>query len=238
MSFSASMAFKSSKRSSDWTLGRATGAMPCGEAARWGSDASSGTSTSLSSNTKGRGAAAAARRRSAALPKAWTAGIIEVATEEMEEAERRPMFGSMKSCSVPGSSKSARRSPSPRPGTTAPVAIRIAAPGPLVNPVTPTVAITNIDGALTPADPQGFLGEIDMIVAAPGSIQMDLETSSVPSGTDVEVTVKPKVGADPIVERVTLSAGNCVSGVCQASVLVDLDPGAYIVEARATFEAP
>eukprot|EP00964_Phaeocystis_antarctica_P035278 scaffold20149_cov61-Phaeocystis_antarctica.AAC.1 len=108
MSFSASMASKSSKRSSDWTGGRATGEIPCWVSARW----ISGSSTSLSSNRKGRGAAAAARRRSAALPKAWTAGIIEVATDEIEEAERKPILGKLKSCIVPGNSKSARMSSS------------------------------------------------------------------------------------------------------------------------------
>jgi hypothetical protein len=119
-----------------------------------------------------------------------------------------------------------------------PVAIRIAAPGPLTNPITPTVAITGIDGAATPETPIGYLGRIDMIVPAPGAIQMDLETSAVPSGTDVEVTVKPKLGDPPIVERVTLDAADCAAGVCTAAVSIDLDPGAYIVEARATFETP
>ncbi len=121
---------------------------------------------------------------------------------------------------------------------TDPVALRLAAPGPLANPITPMVAITAIDGAATPAEPIGYLGDMDMIVSAPGSIQMDLETSAVPSGTDVEVTVKPKLGDPPIVERVTLEAANCSAGVCTAAVNVDLDPGAYIVEARATFETP
>ncbi len=121
---------------------------------------------------------------------------------------------------------------------TSPVAVRAPAPGPLVNPITPTVRITGIDGAATPANPIGFQNAVDMIVDAPGIIQVDLATTDVPAGTDVVVTVKPKVGAPPVSQNVTLAAGSCASGACVAATNFDLAAGAYIVEARATFQTP
>jgi hypothetical protein len=119
---------------------------------------------------------------------------------------------------------------------TSPVAANAPAPGPLVNPITPTVRITAIDGAATPPNPIGFQNAVDMILDAPGTIQVDLATTDVPAGTDVEVTVKPKVGAAPTSQNVTLAS--CGSGACTAAASFDLAAGAYIVEARATFQTP
>jgi hypothetical protein len=121
---------------------------------------------------------------------------------------------------------------------TSPVAVRAPAPGPLVNPITPTVRIAGIDGAATPADPIGHRNQIDMLVDAPGIIQIDLATTDVPVGTDLEVKVKPRVGGAPVSQLVTLVAGRCVSGACSADADFDLPAGAYIVEARATFQTP
>jgi len=115
---------------------------------------------------------------------------------------------------------------------------RVPSPGPIVNPVNPTVAITSIAGAATPADPIGYLGAIDIIVPAPGPVQIDERTTDVPSGTDVEIAVKPKLDGAPVVQRLTLQSGDCVSGTCTTGLSIDLEPGSYIVEARATFEAP
>ena len=119
-----------------------------------------------------------------------------------------------------------------------PVAIRAPAPGPLVNPVTPTVAIVGVDGQVTPATPVGHRGQIDLVVDAPVPVQIDLATTDVPAGTALEVTIKPKIGRAPFSERVTLAPGACSGGACTAAVVVNLDPGGYILEARATFEAP
>jgi hypothetical protein len=117
-----------------------------------------------------------------------------------------------------------------------PVALRAPAPGPLENPIKPTVRITGIDGAVAPDEPIGFLNSVDMIVDAPGVIQVDLATTDVPAGTDVAVTVKPKVGGQPVTQNVTLAS--CTSGACNAATAFDLAAGAYIVEARATFQTP
>jgi hypothetical protein len=119
---------------------------------------------------------------------------------------------------------------------TDPIAVRAPAPGPLVNPIAPSVRITKIDGNATPAQPIGYLNQIDMLVSAPGAIQIDLATTDVPAGTDVEVTVKPKVGGAATSQRVTLAS--CTAGACAAASSFDLVAGAYIVEARATFQTP
>jgi hypothetical protein len=100
------------------------------------------------------------------------------------------------------------------------------------------VRIARVQGADTPVNPIGHLGQIDMIVSAPGQVQLDLATQDVPSGTDVLVTVKPKLGAAPISQRITLGAADCAGGACAVDATFDLIPGAYIAEARATFEVP
>ncbi|MDJ0864534.1 MAG: hypothetical protein QNK03_00400 [Myxococcota bacterium] len=127
-------------------------------------------------------------------------------------------------------------------GTTTPVASRRPAPGPIVNPVTPTVRILAVNGDPTPAQPIGYLGQIDLTLDAPGIQTFDLETSDVPAGTEVEVTVKPKTrsaSVRTVVQAVLLDAGSCsTDGVCSAVVPIDLAAGAYIVEAQATFETP
>jgi hypothetical protein len=58
-----------------------------------------------------------------------------------------------------------------------------------------------------------------------------------PSGTTVAVTVKPRIGGPPVSQTVPL--GNCdVSGGCDALATFNLGAGAYVVEARATFQIP
>jgi hypothetical protein len=121
---------------------------------------------------------------------------------------------------------------------TDPVAVRAPAPGPLVNPITPTVRITSVDGGATPANPVGFQNSVDMLIDAPGVIQIGLATTDVPVGTDVEVKVKPKVGGAPVSDLVTLAPGACSGGACNTAASFDLPAGAYVVEARATFQTP
>ena len=126
-------------------------------------------------------------------------------------------------------------------GNTNPLATRAAGPGPIVNPVTPTVAITSVGGQPIPQPPQGGLGNIDLVLPAPGQTDIGLVTSGVPAGTTVNVTVKPRVGVapntTPIVTPVTLT--NCdANGACIANVSFNLAAGGYFVEARATFQTP
>jgi len=130
---------------------------------------------------------------------------------------------------------------------TTPAATRIVAPGPLVNPLTPTVAFTAINGEtvsvangeLLSVAPQGVFGVVDVILPAPGVTTFNLATSGVPVGTTVEVTAKPRLGGGPTITSTTLASGSCNgAGDCLTAVAVDLAAGAYVVEALATFETP
>jgi hypothetical protein len=126
-------------------------------------------------------------------------------------------------------------------GSTTPLATRAAGPGPIVNPITPTVTITSVGGQPIPQPAQGGAGTIDLVLPAPGQTEIGLATSGVPTGTTVNVTLKPRVGSapitTPIVTPVTLT--NCdPNGACLANVSFNLAAGAYFVEARATFQTP
>jgi hypothetical protein len=122
-------------------------------------------------------------------------------------------------------------------GTT-PVAMRAPAPGPLANPLSPTVAITAIDGVPLPAAPQGIYGGVDYIMPATGTISVDLAATGVPGGTTINITVKPQVGSTPGEGSAVL--GNCdADGNCTANANIELaSAGKYFIEARATFQTP
>lgn len=115
------------------------------------------------------------------------------------------------------------------------VALRITGPGPLSNPVAPVVAITHINGNAVPEPPQGFRGAIDLTLPAPGVVSVDIATSGVPSGTTVEVKSKARIGSAPITTTVPLT--NCdTQGNCIATATFNLNAGASVIEARATFQ--
>jgi hypothetical protein len=124
--------------------------------------------------------------------------------------------------------------------SSSPAALRIVGPTPLAAPVVPTVAFTEItlEGQApiaVPVPPQGGYGSIDVTLPAPGVTTFLLQTSGVPSGTSVAVTVKPRVGAPPT--SVTVPLQNCnASGACSAVAQFSLPAGAYVAEARATFQ--
>ncbi|MBW2294141.1 MAG: hypothetical protein JRG94_17785 [Deltaproteobacteria bacterium] len=133
------------------------------------------------------------------------------------------------------------------PSHTTPAASRSLAPGPLMNPLTPTVVFTAVNGEtqslangeLLSELPQGVFGVVDVILAAPGVATFDLATSGVPSGTIVEVTGKPRLGDMLVVASTLLDPGSCDgAGDCIAAVAFDLPAGAYVFEAQATFETP
>jgi hypothetical protein len=119
--------------------------------------------------------------------------------------------------------------------STQPPALRIVGPTPIANPINPTVAITSVGGAAVPAVPQGTFGAIDVVLPAPGPTAVQVATSGVPGGTTVSVTVKPRIGGPAISQTVPL--GNCsAAGACGALTTFNLAAGAYVVEARATFQ--
>jgi hypothetical protein len=116
-----------------------------------------------------------------------------------------------------------------------PFALRVTGPGPLRNAVAPAVNITHINGNEVPVPPQGFRGSIDLTLPAPGVTSVDVATSGVPSGTTVEIKVKPRIGAAPQTALVPLSTCDA-QGNCTATTTFNLSAGAYLVEARATFQ--
>jgi hypothetical protein len=130
---------------------------------------------------------------------------------------------------------------------TTPAASRAPAPGPVSNPLTPTVAITAVNGQtqslangqLLSELPQGGFGAVDVILSVPGVATIDLATSGVPTGTTIKVTAKPRVGGAPVDVETTLDPANCdAEGNCVAAAAFDLAAGAFVIEAQATFTTP
>ena len=116
-----------------------------------------------------------------------------------------------------------------------PPALRIVGPTPLANPINPTVTIASVGGHAVPAAPQGTFGAIDVVLPAPGATPVAVSTTGVPGGTTVEVTIKPRIGGPAVAQTVPL--GNCsTAGACEALTTFNLAAGAYVVEARATFQ--
>jgi hypothetical protein len=121
--------------------------------------------------------------------------------------------------------------------TADPPAIRMTGPGPISNPVAPSVAITHVNGGAVPAHPQGWRGSIDVVLPAPGVTGVDVATTGVPSGTTVRITAKSRMGGMVEVSTVALAACD-TQGQCTASTTFNLPAGAFTIEARATFEVP
>ena len=121
-----------------------------------------------------------------------------------------------------------------------PAALRIMGPTPLVAPIVPTVAFTEItlegQGPIAvPVPPQGGYGSVDVTLPAPGQTTFLLSTNGVPSGTSVLVTVKARAGAAPT--SLTVPVQNCTpAGACSAVAQFTLPAGVYVAEARATFQ--
>jgi hypothetical protein len=120
---------------------------------------------------------------------------------------------------------------------TSTAALRVTGPGPIANPISPTVKITAVGGQAPPAIPQGGFGAIDIVLPAPGVTGVDVATTGVPSGTTVLVTVKPRIGGHAQSTTVPLTSCN-TAGECTATTAFTLSAGAYAVEARATFQIP
>jgi hypothetical protein len=116
-----------------------------------------------------------------------------------------------------------------------PAALRVVGPTPLVNPISPTVTITSVGGSAVPLVPQGTFGAIDVVLPAPGVTTVAVATTGVPSGTTVQVTMKPRIGGPAAAQTAPLTSCNA-AGACDTVVTFNLAAGAYVVEARATFE--
>jgi hypothetical protein len=120
---------------------------------------------------------------------------------------------------------------------TDPLAARTPGPGAITNIVNPSVSITAVAGQAIAATPQGSYGGVDLILPVAGPTTVDFSTSGVPTGTTVNVTVKPRVGGAPATNTIALV--NCDgTGHCLATTSFTLAAGSYFVEARATFQTP
>jgi hypothetical protein len=118
-----------------------------------------------------------------------------------------------------------------------PLAVRSQVPGPPAAPITPLVSITRVGGIDAPALPTGNIGGVDITLPVPGSVQIEVATSGVPSGTTVEIYVKPRLGGPQSVLPVTLAACGG-DGTCSETASTTLAAGRYTIEARATFQTP
>jgi hypothetical protein len=120
---------------------------------------------------------------------------------------------------------------------TDPLAARTPGPGPVASLVNPSVAITSVAGQAISTTPQGVYGLVDLVLPVPGATSIDFSTSGVPTGTTVNVTVKPRVGGAPTTNTILLS--NCdANSNCLGTTSFTLAAGSYYVEARATFQTP
>lgn len=116
-----------------------------------------------------------------------------------------------------------------------PVAILTYDPGPVLQVPTPSLVITGVGGQPVSELPQGGFGGIDVIISTVDPVAVTLSSEFVPGGTQVLVSAKPRTGGDPIPTTATLD--NCTAdGVCAATAMLELDPGAYFIEARALFK--
>lgn len=120
-----------------------------------------------------------------------------------------------------------------------PRAARVQQLSPLVNPLTPSIAITAVDGTPVPEVLQGAVGGVDFVLPAPGVVNLQVETSGVPAGTTVEVAVKPRLGGAALRETVLLEQQNCdTAAQCTVFASFDLLSNVYFAEAQATFQTP
>ena len=123
--------------------------------------------------------------------------------------------------------------------TGSPVPIRSSVLAPIVNPIVSSVAITAVDGEPVPEILSGSVGGIDLVVPAAGEISLQLETQGIPSGTSLNVSVKPKLGGPAIIKSVLIDPDNCENtGHCTVIATFNLPSNAYFAEAVATFLVP
>jgi hypothetical protein len=81
---------------------------------------------------------------------------------------------------------------------------------------------------------------VDVIVPAPGPLDIDLATSGVPSNTLLAVSLKASPNGRSEYASIAIDPAHCnAAGDCAATVsLPDVQAGRYVVEAEATFQAP
>jgi hypothetical protein len=131
---------------------------------------------------------------------------------------------------------------------TDPVASRAQAPGPLLGPLSASVAITTVNGEMLSREsgeplatlPQGGYGLIDVVLSAPGAVDLELLSSGVPINTEIAVSLKASPNGRSELLTALIDPGNCnADGDCTIAVSVpDVVAGRYVIEAQATFQTP
>jgi len=123
--------------------------------------------------------------------------------------------------------------------TGSPVPIRSSVLASIVNPIVSSVKFIAVDGEPVPEILSGSVGGIDLIVPAAGEISLQLETQGIPSGTSLNVSVKPKLGGPAITKSVPVDPDNCENtGHCIVIATFNLLSNTYFAEAVATFLVP
>jgi hypothetical protein len=110
-------------------------------------------------------------------------------------------------------------------------AYSLAEPGQLVISGVPTIRIATVDGTAAPAEPSGY-GDIVLPSDAPNPVDVGLETSNVPVGNTVSVTVTPPNGHP---YSVTSTALQGTEDDAAATASVDIPDGPSVLLATLSF---
>jgi hypothetical protein len=110
-------------------------------------------------------------------------------------------------------------------------AYSVAQPGPLVISGVPTIRIASVAGMAAPAEPTGH-GDIVLPSDAPNPVSVGLETTNVPVGNTVSVTVTPPSG-HPVSVVSTALQGSEANATATASV--DIPDGPSVLLATLSF---
>ncbi|PZN76103.1 MAG: hypothetical protein DM484_17245 [Candidatus Methylumidiphilus alinenensis] len=116
-------------------------------------------------------------------------------------------------------------------GTTTPT-FYTSTPNALFVPNLPHLAITTVANQAVPSNPSG-MAQVTLAATTANPVNVVVASSGVPVGTNVALTVKPEIGADPITATPVAITGNQSAGT--ATLSVNLPDGASVLEASTSF---
>jgi len=116
-------------------------------------------------------------------------------------------------------------------GTTTPT-FYTSTPNALFVPNLPHLAITTVAGQAVPSNPSG-MAQVTLAATTANPVAVVVTSSGVPVGTNVALTVKPEIGADPVTATPVALTGNQSAG--SATLSVNLPDGASVLEASTSF---
>lgn len=98
----------------------------------------------------------------------------------------------------------------------------VASPGPIsLPPTAPLIRLVSIDGVAVSASPTGSFDVPDAVISNAGPVDLVIEASNIPDGTEVNLTLRPETGP-PVTAVATLSGTQASS---TATVSVTLSSG-------------